>query len=194
MKFLKSVFGMKDQGVIVEIGFRDVASIERKWLLDKGWKDVVVEAFPTNIEELRQINNQSIYVLNTCVTPKAVQVRRFQQTSQIISKDSSIWEFISSLYEPVKFYFMPCFSINTIITALGLSRVQFFSLDNNGNELEILETLDFDNFDIILIRVRQSIYEKRRDLVIKLMVKKGYLLKRQINSDMYFIKKHFKIY
>jgi len=43
---------------------------------------------------------------------------------------------------------LPCFSLNTIMKALGVNKIDMFSLDVKGGELEVLKTIDLKNLDI----------------------------------------------
>ena len=43
---------------------------------------------------------------------------------------------------------VPCFSLNTIMKALGLKKIDFFSLDIEGGEYAVLKTIDFNKLDI----------------------------------------------
>ena len=43
---------------------------------------------------------------------------------------------------------VPCFSLNTIMKALGIKNIDFFSLDVEGGEYDVLKTIDFNNLDI----------------------------------------------
>ena len=43
---------------------------------------------------------------------------------------------------------VPCFSLNTIMKALGLKKIDFFSLDVEGGEYDVLKTIDFNKLDI----------------------------------------------
>ena len=43
---------------------------------------------------------------------------------------------------------LPCFSLNTIMKALGHNKIDFFSLDIEGVEYDVLKTIDFNQLNI----------------------------------------------
>lgn len=63
-------------------------------------------------------------------------------------------------------------SLQSILDECGISHVNFFSLDTEGYELNILKGIDFDKttFDYMLIEVYTSQY----DSIVALLAEKGY--------------------
>jgi Methyltransferase FkbM domain len=43
---------------------------------------------------------------------------------------------------------LQCIPITTLLLALNVTHVDYFSLDVEGHELDVLQTIDFDKFDI----------------------------------------------
>jgi Methyltransferase FkbM domain len=43
---------------------------------------------------------------------------------------------------------LQCIPITTLMLALNVTHVDYFSLDVEGNEMDVLRTIDFDTFDI----------------------------------------------
>jgi hypothetical protein len=86
-------------------------------------------------------------------------------------------------------YFVPCFSLNTILTALDITNVDYFSLDVEGNELNVLKSLKFDrfNYQSFTIEHNGKIIAKRD--IKEIMAQNGYLLMKEDNQDFYYIKK-----
>jgi Methyltransferase FkbM domain len=56
--------------------------------------------------------------------------------------------------------FLQCIPITTLLLALNVTHVDYFSLDVEGSELEVLKTIDFLKFDIT-VRVFVHILLKR---------------------------------
>jgi len=48
---------------------------------------------------------------------------------------------------------VPCFPLDTILTALNRSRVDYLSLDIEGLELAVLKTIDWSRVDIRVLSV-----------------------------------------
>lgn len=115
--------------------------------------------------------NKTINGLNSCISTK----------SYLVNVDS--WWRIFKLGHT----YLPCFTPNSLFAAFRLRFIDFLSLDAAGDELRVLKSVDFSLVRVWLVRVRQLVYEKRRDWVIKLLLKKGFTFERQINADMFFV-------
>lgn len=177
--------------MFVEIGIRDTIAEDRNWLLANGWRNIVVDVLPGTIDELRRITQQRVYSLNSCVSLSGgPAIRRFTEHSYYTPRFDLSLNSILAHFRPHTYAYTPCFTLNTIFSAFGLRQIDFLSLDVNGGEQEIVDKLDYDRVAVKFLRVRQSIYEKRRDFVIKTMVRKGFVFQRQIDSDLFFALKN----
>ncbi|KAK7082036.1 hypothetical protein SK128_010803 [Halocaridina rubra] len=86
-----------------------------------------------------------------------------------------------------------CFPLYSLLLALDRTRVDFFSLDIEGDELKVLKTIPWDKVQIGLIEVEvQHVHEGRKD-VRHYMESVGFTFVQDINLDSIFIsKKCFK--
>jgi Methyltransferase FkbM domain len=64
-----------------------------------------------------------------------------------------------------------CFPLNTMLDAIGVGRVDMFSLDVEGAELQVLETIDFDRVSIGLFIIEHN---GAAEAIHALLVPKGY--------------------
>ena len=85
-----------------------------------------------------------------------------------------------------------CFPLSDILAALGVSRVDFLSLDVHGAESTILQTIDFNKLRIyiLVMEVYDDSPTKKRLLMAKMhhfMNRTGvYRLEREFEFDMIF--------
>lgn len=172
----------------MEIGVREAKSAERAWFMSRGWRNIVVDVLPSTINDVRALTDQRVYSLNSCVSLRRPRIRRFTEYSYYTPRFDFSLKSILRHFRPHTYTYTPCFTLNTIFSAFGVRKIDFLSLDVYGGELKLLESIDFARTLITFVRVRQSAYEKRRDLVIQSLVKRGYRFKRQINSDLFFAK------
>ena len=49
-----------------------------------------------------------------------------------------------------------CIPLYTVLTALNRTHVDYFSLDVEGNELQVLQTIPFDLIDITVMKESQN--------------------------------------
>jgi FkbM family methyltransferase len=64
--------------------------------------------------------------------------------------------------------------------------IDFLSLDTEGNELKILQTIDFDKYNIKVITIENNDYD---DKFLKFLTSRGYQLVTRLGCDEVYIKK-----
>ena len=67
-----------------------------------------------------------------------------------------------------------CFSLFSMLLALNQTHIDYFSLDVEGLELEILKTIPFDKIDISVLTVEYIHGEGGQEAYIDFMESKGY--------------------
>ena len=82
---------------------------------------------------------------------------------------------------------VPCFSLNTILQALGVQKVDMFSLDVEGGEYDVLKTIDFNKLDIRTFVIehngKPSELSRFRDLFKGLKFKNSQPMYSEIKAD-----------
>ena len=79
------------------------------------------------------------------------------------------WQFLIFFYS-VFFFFVICrhgFSCRLIAGALGVTVIDYFSLDVEGNELNVLKGFDWDNVLIRVMLVEMNGQDEERDEEIR---------------------------
>ena len=78
---------------------------------------------------------------------------------------------------------VPCFPLESFLLALNRTKVDFFSLDVEGLELKMLETIPFDQIDISVLTVEHLHVVGGKKLLQSFMESKGYVMYKEINFD-----------
>ena len=76
---------------------------------------------------------------------------------------------------------VPCFPFETLLLALNRTTVDYFSLDVEGFELDILKTIPFDRLDITLLSVEYVHGRAGKEAYKQFMTSKGYSTYRDIH-------------
>ena len=76
-----------------------------------------------------------------------------------------------------------CFPLYSILLAMNQTHVDYFSLDVEGFELEILKTIPFDKLDITTFSVEYAHAPKGGKEYIEFMKQNGYKLHSTLHSD-----------
>ena len=81
---------------------------------------------------------------------------------------------------------MQCFPLYSLVLAAGNPTVDYLSLDIEGGELKVLQTIPFSKVDIRVMSI-EVLHVERRE-VKKLMAKNGYRVLRDLKNDIIFFK------
>ena len=90
---------------------------------------------------------------------------------------------------------MQCIPLTSIIKALGNPMIDYLSLDIEGAELQVLESISFDDVDIKVISVEVAklgkIFDRTYTNFKHLMKRNGYALYKTLEFDEIYVKNDF---
>ena len=77
-----------------------------------------------------------------------------------------------------------CYTLSSILETMGVTHVDYFSLDVEGGEVHILNSIDFNkiSFGVISIEVQVN-----REQIYKIMMKNGYKRVKSLHIDDFYI-------
>ena len=84
----------------------------------------------------------------------------------------------------------PCFPLDTLLAAMGTNHVDYFSLDVEGYELDILRTISWDIFKIDVISVEYIMISEGKLALRNYMESVGYVT----YDDLHYADGHNNIY
>jgi len=149
-------------GFFIECGAADGEAVSNSLFfeLERNWTGLLIEANPSYHRALLDKNRRA-FVLRTCLStdqrPATVRMQPAGILGGIADKmHQSHVAFIGARKKPE--VTVNCFSLNTITAAMGISHVDYLSLDVEGPEIEILRTVDWSRLHIDVITVEYRIY------------------------------------
>ena len=165
--FVDRLLKHRRNGFFVECGAADGLAFSNSLFfeLTHNWTGLLIEANPSEYGSLLQLNRKA-YVLNACLSPTRrpgrMQFKEAGVLGGLVDKlESSHKEFIKE-NEPRAdqrpSVLVNCFPLNDVLTAIGVRHVDYFSLDVEGAELDILETVDWTRLNIDVISVEYRVY------------------------------------
>ena len=185
-------FNFKPDGFFVDIGAYDGVSISNtKFLEDLGWDGICVEPHPNVFKKL--IENRKCKKVNCAIWNENTEVN-FLSLSGYTEMLSGIYESYDSRHHQRVLNELQLYggnselikiNANTFDTLVDITNIDFLSIDTEGSELQILEQINFEKFDIKLICVENNFHEKKFDDFFN---KKGYELYSRINIDYLYAK------
>lgn len=193
-KYLDKLFKQKKNGIFVDIGAHDGETFSNSYFFekDRNWKGVCVEPIPEIFKKLDQTRN--CIKINGCIsnkigTEKFLRVRGEFVDTEMLSGlvedyddrhieriDREIKEFGGSKEEIE----VTCYDINQVLIDNKINKVDFFTIDTEGNELKILNTIQFDKFDFDVFIVENN-YETED--IKQLMDTNGFKRIKKIGHD-----------
>jgi len=148
-------------GFFVECGAADGEKFSNSLFfeLERNWTGLLIEANPAYHRALLDKNRRA-YVLGSCLSterrPTTVHMQPAGVLGGIVDKiHPSHLSLISATNKPQ--VIVNCFPLNAIMAALDVSRVDYLSLDVEGPELEILQTVNWTRLHIAVITVEYRI-------------------------------------
>ena len=90
---------------------------------------------------------------------------------------------------------MKCIPLLSILKALGVTTIDYFSLDIEGAELQLLQALDFDQVDIKAISIEivriGHIFDGSYTKLDYMLRNRGYIKYAEVEHDALYVKKDF---
>lgn len=180
-------------GFFVEFGGADGIKFSNSYYLETelGWRGIVAE--PARIWHPAIRYNRSCYVDDRCVWIESGQTLTFNQPA--IAAHSTIDRYSASdalAHTRVdgERYAVQTVSLNDLLSHWDAPRrIDYLSIDTEGSELDILQRLDFERYEVRLITVEHNHSDKRQPL-FDFLTSKGYRRKFETlsNVDDWYVK------
>ena len=159
--FVDELLSGRRNGFFIECGAADgeIFSNSLFFELHRNWTGLLIEANPDYHRALLH-KNRHAYVLRACLNverrPAIVRLRRDGVLSGLVdTAHQSRLSFVNNTTN--RDVEVNCFPLNAITAALGVSHVDYLSLDVEGPELEILRTVDWTSLYIDVITVEYRV-------------------------------------
>ena len=193
---IRKLFKDMRNGFFVECGALDgetrsnTLSLER----DLDWTGVLIEGSPENVEKMKGKHRKSWLVPNCLSTVNGTFEAVFKSAFNIGRIVDGRKNTGRDLHK------VKCFSLDLILAAIDRTHVDYFSLDVEGHEFEVLKTIPFDRLDITALSVEFShvgeVSNVKGDM-IEFMARFGYEMRAKVTHynllahDYIFVKKGF---
>lgn len=195
--FVLSYFKNKKNGVFVDIGANDGVSLSNTYYLEKelGWTGVCFEPIPDIFKKLDD-NRSCIKIMAGVAEVEGKEKFTFvdgpSHMLSGISKEydsrhrSRIEREIRDLGGSVKEIELQTVLFNKVMKDLGIFEIDYLSLDTEGNEMKILQSIDWDKFHIKVMTIENNYGDPAQTSFIQ---SKGYYLMGRLEADEVFVKR-----
>jgi FkbM family methyltransferase len=168
-KYIDSLLNSKRNGFFVEAGGYNGEDLSNSlyFELERNWTGLLIEAVPSLYKSILSKNRKS-FTINCCIANKKPLVARFQLANFLSNRISLINEnFQARVDQDIgtnnkTIIYVPCFSLFTILKAINVEQVDYFSLDVEGGELEVLKGIDFKKIEIKTFSIEHNMYADQK--------------------------------
>ena len=194
----------KRQGFFIEAGACNGESISNTLLFEikHNWTGLLVEPNPDFFEDLKR-RNRNAWILPHCLsTQRKVEIVEFDASfynggiilpGKTLPSDISRAKKRSTRHDFERTIKVQCFPLQSVLKAIGKSKVDYFSLDIEGAEYPVLKTIEYDKVDIGTISVEINhagkIFDGTREDIKELLENNGYSFVTTVHIDDIFMKK-----
>ncbi|KAH3703235.1 uncharacterized protein LOC127860525 [Dreissena polymorpha] len=195
-KYLSNHFGSKRNGFFVEIGAYDGQSLSNTLLFEmkNNWTGLLIEANPHMFSNIASVN-RNCYAINCCLGYTNTSLT-FTLAGMISSADAVMTAQHRNRINSERVNFkndktyskavtVQCYSLFDILNVIGTRKVDYFSLDVEGAELYILESIDWNQIDIDVFTIET---DQHRDKIMSFMKDHEYRWLTHLIGDDIFIK------
>lgn len=183
-------------GTYLEIGGLDGKTLSNThWFHEQlGWRGILIEPNPFSYSQLVR-NRPSDIDVNAAVCSEAMEVHWAEKAD--MPAMHGIYEFMSPTFKQHaypnadinKMKTISCVPMASILAKFGVKHIDFFSLDVEGAELQVLESIDFNcvTFDVITIEDLGGDEEKVGKIKV-LLESKGYIFHAKVERNNWFVR------
>ena len=165
----------KKNGIFIEIGANDGITLSNTFLLEKeyGWKGICIEPIPEKFEILKKNRPNSICVDKAVYSMGGVKLE---------FSDADLYSGITKHIDEInndgkngKKIIVETVNLNELLDMHNFpSFIDYLSIDTEGSEYEILNSINFNKYSFGIIHVEHNFVEPRRTQIRNLLLEKDY--------------------
>jgi len=178
----RNFFRNKRQGTYVEIGAYDGQKFSNTLFFEQylDWQGICIEPLPDIFHRLNE--NRSAICINCCIADfegeadflnTRVQVDEQMLSGLIDNYDERHIQRINSYMLEQEVIKVKVRTLNNVLREHNIHKIDYCSIDAEGSELKILETFDFEEFDVTFFSIENNY---NSDKIRQVMVDRGYKL------------------
>lgn len=151
------IFKQKRNGFFIECGAMDGEGRSNTLFFERnrGWNGLLIEGNILNYQQLKARNRKS-YAIPACASihpyPEKVNFNLDTNMGRVFRGIDDI-KWAKKNKRKINLAQTQCFPLYSMLLAMNRTTVDYFSLDVEGNELDVLKTIPFDKVDIKVMSV-----------------------------------------
>ncbi|XP_045598908.1 protein Star [Procambarus clarkii] len=169
-------------GFFLEMGALDGEDHSNTLYFEKyrGWSGLLIEPDPKLFQRLSDLNRKA-YSINAAVSLSKVSALA---TFRSAEGEGRIWEGVQKGEEGA--ITVLCFPLYTVLLAINLPTIDFFSLDIEGHEMRVMKALPWEKVKVRVMCIEVNHVPGGVKAVIEFMESRGYTFLGTRNIDAWF--------
>ncbi|XP_045167748.2 uncharacterized protein LOC123531033 [Mercenaria mercenaria] len=175
--FVDKTLNQAEGGFFIDCGAHAGETFSNTLFLERyrNWTGILIETNPTVYKQLK-MKNRKAFTLNSCLHGKSYP-------SMVSFLEDSWWGKVfegnfSKAYRGIggkgRYVHIQCFPLYSILLALNQTRVDYFSLDVEGAEEGVLDSIPWDKVDIRMMSIEYNKWPGGKSALKSYMEKRGY--------------------
>jgi FkbM family methyltransferase len=179
-------FAGVEKGTYLEFGAVDGILYSNTKFFEEnlGWSGVLLEASPTSFEALQNNrgNRNKVYNLAICNDPG---IKRFRG----MDAEGGIDDFLPAKGKArsSNTYSVQCDTMRNVLKRANVSSIDFWSLDVEGGELDVLNSMDW-SIPVSVLLIERNVNDAK---IERLLVEKGFAYVRQQRGNVLWVNRNF---
>jgi len=196
-RFIDKYFDKKENGVFLDIGAHDGVTISNTYYLEneRNWSGICIEPQETEFKKLSE-NRKSINV--NCAVSKHTGEADFTFIEGYANMLSGISDDYNNTHKDringevnhyggsISYIKVPVRTVQEILDEHKMCEIDFCSIDTEGSEYNIIQSIDFDKTNIKVFIIENNYKET---IIQEFLETKGYYLHSKLEWDDIYIKK-----
>jgi FkbM family methyltransferase len=169
----------KTNGYFVEIGAADGVKISNTYLLEQefSWNGILVEPLPDYHQQISShrtaiLDRRAVWSKSVGALPFVVVDDPDFSSLQIVALDDN---YSSIRKQSCKTIDVETVSLSQVLAENGAPvEIDYLSIDTEGAEYQILETFDFERYNVKLISVEHNYNREKRHKILEFLMSRGF--------------------
>jgi FkbM family methyltransferase len=183
--FVWEFFDFATDGFFVEVGAFHSQELSQTWMLEKlGWSGMLVEPIPENADELRLNRPRSVVHQVALTSYEKAGTLKLHIAGEAGSQSGLIKNQQDAERKYQRNITVTATTFDSILGAEPRERIDFVSIDTEGNELDVLRGFDFSKHRPRLILVEDVVLDLK---LHNFLASKGYRLLRRTQWNNWYV-------
>jgi len=163
-RFVDKLLRRRRNGYFVECGaFRGEDLSDTLFFeLKRNWTGILLEPHPVYHREILRLNRRAL-VLRACLSSNQ-RPALVKFNSGLGSEVSALNKNVRPANQTISETRVQCFSLNSIMAAIGVRHIDFMVLDVERSELPVLQTIDWTRLSVDVFSIEYSEHSRRKSM------------------------------